>query len=94
MGSCYFFITKEKPVYEWNYEKLIQNTIAQGYASELDFMWRCLPKHLRDKYPMLGKVDYHSGFYYGENLILSPQEVKDLTSELEKILNILHYRDF
>jgi hypothetical protein len=94
MGSCYFYVTKEEPAYNWNYDKLIQNTIVQGYASELDFMWQCLPKHLRDKYPMLRRIDYESGVYIDENLNLSPIEVNELAEELQKIVNILAYQDF
>jgi hypothetical protein len=94
MGSCFLHITRDKPEYEWSYDKLREASIKQGYGSALDNMWRCLPKHLRDKYPMLGKVDYQSGYYSDEDLILSPQEVKKLKEEFEKLLNVLSYNHF
>jgi hypothetical protein len=94
MGSCFLYITKEKPEYGWAYDRLKEASIRQGYGSALDHMWRCLPKHLRDKYPMLGKVDFQSGCYYDEVLNLTPQEVKSLREEFEKLLNVLNYQDF
>ncbi len=94
MGSCFLYITKEEPGYEWAYDRLKEASIRQGYGSALDHMWRCLPKHLRDKYPMLSKVDFQSGCYYDEELNLAPHEVKRLREEFEKLLNVLNYKDF
>lgn len=94
MGSCFLHITKEQPAYEWDYDQLYELSIKQGYGSALDHMWRCLPKHVRAKYPMLGKVGYQSGYYQDEDLILTSQEVKALKAEFEKLLNVLSYKDF
>jgi hypothetical protein len=68
--------------------------ITEGSASALDNLWRSLPKPLRPKFPMLFKVDAQSGYYDGEHLILSPEEVKQLKVEFDHILKVCAYEAF
>ena len=91
MGACFIEISTEKPAYDQGWELRQQNILKQGYATILDSMLRSMPKNKRDFFPMLRKIDKASEAYQGEDVILSPSDVRALRDEFETILKICHH---
>lgn len=53
-----------------------------------------MPKPVRSNFPMLQKIERESPFYNGEDLILTPEEVKILNAEYNQILRIDAFEEF
>ncbi len=53
-----------------------------------------MPKSVRSNFPMLQKIERESPDYHGEDLILTPEEVKKLNVEFLHILKIDGFEEF
>ena len=94
MGSPFLYLLREQPPENPLFSELEALCFHRRYAGLLGSAMRRMPKEVRTRFPLLAKVDTRHGAYVGEELLLSPEDVRTLRDELHHLRAVINFEAF